>query len=177
MDIQQLETIRAVGGNPILAGNWNILLDACIEAVSVAQSGNETLDEVIRKVNNLETYRNKFDVLWEGNAYAAGTNLVLSAPSANYDILLVQITLQGGQYRFMNFEDGGLKSFREINLADSASSTAINMYEVNVRKINETTLQIASNKQQNLASGGTSWQTPTMDVTAQCITKIWGVKF
>lgn len=177
MDVLELEKARALSGEPILAAHWNMLLDACIEAVKTAQAVDMGFEQMTNDIAVLEQTKTKYDLLWEGNAYAAGTNLVLSAPSANYDTLFIQITLQGTQYRMMNFEDGGLKSFREFNLADSTSSTAINMFEVNVKKLNATTLQIASNKQQNLASGGTTWQTPIMDVGAQCITKIWGIKY
>lgn len=174
---EDLEKIYAAPGKTILAENWNMLVEAVKESLLSSGIVEQSLEDLSKEVTYYTERATRFDILWEGNVYAAGTNIPLSAPSANYDILLVQITLQGTQYRFMNFEDGGIKSFREINLADSASSTAINMYEVNAKKTNATTLQITSNKQQNLASGGTSWQTPTMDVVSQCITKIWGIKF
>lgn len=165
-----LKNLYVIPGDKLEASSWNKLVDAAVEAIKLTVSTNNTIDDLLRN-------QGRFDLLWTGNAYMAGTNIPLKNGISDYDFLMVQLHLQGTQFRIMTFEDGAIKSFREFNLADSATSTTTNLFEINVKKIDNLTLQVVNNKRQDWVNGATNWSTPTMNNSGIYVSKIWGVKF
>lgn len=167
-----LETLGVKPGDKIKASDWNTLLDQVIEASNIANSVEYRLSHVEELADNLSMNKTKYDLLWEGNAYKSGTSLKLQGNLKNYDAIFVENTFAGTTMTMLKMEGTSQISIRGMNLADSDTSTTTNFYEMRLKRVGDSELELTGNKQLNYPSNAI-----TIDPEAQYISRIYGIKF
>ena len=116
-------------------------------------------------------------LLWSGKAFEANTVIDLKDSMDNYDILMFDVYLYGQQNRFIKMEDSVLKSFREVNLGDSETSTFFGVAEINVKRVTDRQITLTHNKKQEMANGENIWGNMAVSYEQHYIKAIYGVNY